>query len=127
MNTITLFIIFIPILVLILLFANLLLAVHKPDSEKVTAYECGFQPIYGQTRNPFMISFYLVGILFLVFDLEILLIFPLAATLYSVQSYGFWIAIIFFVVLTIGFVYEIGTGALYFTEQRSSSNKPERK
>lgn len=89
MNTITLFIIFVPILVVILLFANLLLAVHKPDSEKVTAYECGFQPIYGQTRNPFAISFYLVAMLFLVFDLEILLIYPLAVSLYSVQYYGF--------------------------------------
>lgn len=120
MNTITLFIIFVPILVLILLFVNLLLAVHRPDSEKVTPYECGFSPVYGQTRNPFSIAFYLVGILFLVFDIEILYAYPLAVSLYQTGSYGFWIFILFFGVLTIGFVYEFGSGALYFTDKRSS-------
>ena len=120
MNTITLFFLFIPILAVILLFANLLLAVHRPDSEKVTPYECGFSPVYGQTRNPFSIQFYLVGILFLVFDIEILLTYPYAMNLYQTGSYGFWIFIIFFLVLTIGFVYEFGTGALYFTDKRSS-------
>lgn len=120
MNTITLFIIFIPILVVILLIANLLLAVHRPDSEKVTSYECGFSVVYGQTRHPFSISFYLVGILFLIFDLEILFIYPFASCMYSVQSYGFWVVIIFFIVLTMGFVYEFGSGALYFTDKRSS-------
>jgi len=119
MNTITLFLIFIPILVVILLFANLLLAVHRPDSEKVTPYECGFSPVYGQTRNPFSISFYVVGILFLVFDLEILLTYPYAVSIYQTQSYGFWIVIIFFFILTVGFIYEFGSGALYFTDKRS--------
>lgn len=60
MNSIILFIIFTPILVIILLIANLLLAVHQPDTEKVTPYECGFSVIYGQTRSPFHISFFLV-------------------------------------------------------------------
>lgn len=120
MNTITLFILFVPVLVLILLLVNLLVAVHRPDSEKVTPYECGFSPVYGQTRNPFSISFYLVGILFLVFDLEILLSYPLAVSLYHTNSYGFWIFILFFFVLTVGFVYEFGKGALYFTDKRSS-------
>ena len=120
MNTITLFIIFVPILVLILLVVNLLLAVHRPDSEKVTPYECGFSPVYGQTRNPFQISFYLVGILFLVFDIEILISYPLAVSLYQTSLYGFWMFIIFFFVLTIGFVYEMGSGDLYFTDKRSA-------
>lgn len=120
MNTITLFLIFIPILVLILLGLNLLLAVHRPDAEKVSPYECGFSPVYGQTRNPFSISFYLVGILFLVFDIEILFVYPLASSLYSVQSYGFWILVIFFLILTLGFIYEFASGALYFTDKRSN-------
>ena len=120
MNTITLFILFIPVLVLILLLVNLLLAVHRPDSEKVTPYECGFSPVYGQTRNPFSIQFYLVGILLLVFDLEILLTYPYAVNVYQTSTYGFWIVMIFFFVLTIGFVYEFGKGALYFTDKRSS-------
>ena len=125
MNTITLFFIFIPILAVILLFANLLLAVHRPDSEKVTPYECGFSPVYGQTRNPFSIQFYLVGILFLVFDIEILLTYPYAMNQYQTGSYGFWVFILFFLVLTVGFVYEFGTGALYFTDKRSSISTKE--
>lgn len=80
-------------------------------------------PVYGQTRTPFSIQYYLVGILFLVFDLEILLLYPIAVTLYNVSVYGFWIAIIFFTVLTLGFVYELGKGALYFTDHRSSISR----
>nr|YP_009531537.1 NADH dehydrogenase subunit 3 [Hannaella oryzae]AXY96237.1 NADH dehydrogenase subunit 3 [Hannaella oryzae] len=120
MNSITILFLFIPVLVVILLMANVLLAANRPDTEKVTAYECGY---YGQTRAPFSIQYYLVGILFLIFDLEILLLYPIAVTLYSVSIYGFWIAIIFFTVLTLGFVYELGKGALYFTDQRSAINR----
>jgi NADH:ubiquinone oxidoreductase subunit 3 (subunit A) len=123
MNAITVLFLFVPVLVAILLMTNVLLAAHKPDTEKVTAYECGFSPIYGQTRAPFSIQYYLVGILFLIFDLEILLLYPIAVTLYSVSIYGFWIAIIFFSVLTLGFVYELGKGRLYFTDQRSAINR----
>lgn len=112
--------IFVPILVAILLVLNVLLAAHRPDSEKVTPYECGFSPVYGQTRAPFSIQYYLVGILFLVFDLEILLLYPIAVTLYNVSVYGFWVAIIFFTVLTLGFVFELAKGVLYFTDHRSS-------
>lgn len=115
--------IFVPILVRILLMLNILLAPHRPDSEKTTAYECGYSPIYGQTRTPFSIQYYLVGILFLVFDLEVLLMYPLRITLYNVSLYGFTIAMIFFIVLTLGFVLEIGSGRLYFTDQRSAINK----
>ena len=114
---------FVPILVGILLGLNVLLAVHRPDSEKVSPYECGFNPIYNQVRVPFAIQYYLVGILFLIFDLEIAVLFPLGVTLYQVTSYGFWVATIFLVLLTIGFVYEYGKGALKFTDHRSSINR----
>lgn len=123
MSSLKLMFIVVPILVALLLFLNVLFAVHRPDSEKVTPYESGFSPVGGQTRAPFSIQYYLVGILFLCFDLEILLFYPIAVTLYSVSVYGFWIAIIFFRVLTIGFVLEIGSGALYFTDQRSAIRK----
>lgn len=114
---------FVPILVGILLGLNVLLAVHRPDSEKVSPYECGFNPIYNQVRVPFAIQYYLVGILFLIFDLEIAVLFPLGVTLYQVTSYGFWVATIFLILLTIGFVYEWGKGALKFTDHRSSINR----
>lgn len=122
MTMIVLFI-FVPVLVMILLVLNLLLAVHKPDTEKVTPYECGFNPIYGQVRAPFAIQYYLVGILFLIFDLEIAVFYPLAVTLYQVSTYGFWVGMLFLILLTIGFVYEYGKGALYFTDHRSSISR----
>lgn len=112
MNTLIILFIFVPVLTVILLALNLLFASHRPDSEKLTSYECGFSPLHGQTRAPFSISFYIVAILFLVFDLELLLIYPLAVTLYQVGSVGFWIVLIFFTILTIGFIYEIGSGVI---------------
>jgi len=121
MNTLLILFIFVPILTMILLALNLVFAVHRPDSEKITAYECGFSAI-PQTRSPFSIQFYVVAILFLVFDLELVLIYPFATTLYQIGSYGFWIVILFFSILTIGFVYEIGSGALKFTITRATTN-----
>ena len=118
MNMIVL-IVLVPILVGVLLLLNVLLAVHRPDTEKVTTFECGFQSIE-QVRSPFTIHYYLICILFLIFDLEIAVIYPLATTLYQVSSYGFSIAMIFLVVLTIGFVYEFAKGALKFTDNRSA-------
>jgi NADH-ubiquinone oxidoreductase chain 3 len=115
MNTLLMLFLFVPILAVLLLGLNLLLAAHKPDEAKVSAYECGFSPVYGQTRSTFQIHFFLVALLFLVFDLEILLLFPIALTLYQVSMFGFSIALIFFIVLTIGFVLEIGSGAIKVT------------
>jgi NADH-ubiquinone oxidoreductase chain 3 len=119
MNNLLMLFIFVPILALLLLGLNLLLAAHKPDEAKVSAYECGFSPVYGQTRSTFQIHFYIVAMLFLVFDLEILLLFPIAVTLYQVSAFGFSIALIFFLVLTIGFILEIGSGAISITEKVS--------
>jgi len=111
---ITLFII-LPVLILILLFLNLLLAPFNPDPEKTTSFECGFSPIYGQTRNPFHIQFYLVAILFLIFDLEIFYLVPLTISLNKISYYGFSIFLVFFIILTLGFVYELGHKVLDFT------------
>lgn len=115
MNNLLMLFILVPVLAFILLALNVLLAPHRPDEAKVSAYECGFSPVYGQTRSTFQIHFYIVAMLFLVFDLEILLLFPLGVTLYQVSTYGFVVALIFFIVLTIGFVLEIGSGAISLT------------
>lgn len=112
MTSISLLFLFVPILTLILLALNVFFAVHKPDSEKLTSYECGYMALPGQTRQPFSIQFYVVAILFLVFDLELLVLYPITTTLYQVGSFGFWTVLIFFSILTIGFVYEMGSGAL---------------
>lgn len=112
MNNFVILLFVVPILALVLLLLNVILAVHKPDAEKVSAYECGFISIAGQTRNNFQIHFFLVALLFLVFDLEIILLMPAAVTLYHIGTYGFTIFIIFLIILTIGFVIEIGSGAI---------------
>ena len=119
--TLLILFIFVPILAILLLGLNILLAPSKPDESKVSPYECGFSVIQGQTRSVFHIHFYLVSMLFLIFDLEILLLFPLAVTLYHISTFGFSVAIIFFFVLTIGFVLEIGSGAIKFIESNKKT------
>ena len=117
-SSLSILFVFVPVLSLILLALNILLAPSRPDESKVSPYECGYSPILGQTRTVFHIHFYVVAMLFLIFDLEILLLFPLAVSLYHVSLFGFSIAIIFFSILTIGFVLEIGSGAIKFTDSK---------
>ena len=121
MNISTLAVLFVlvPVLSIVLLALNVLLAPSRPDEQKVSAYECGYSQIIGQTRSVFHIKFYLVAMLFLIFDLEVLLLLPLAVTLYHISFFCFSIAILFFLVLTIGFVLEIGSGAINFTTSSS--------
>jgi NADH-ubiquinone oxidoreductase chain 3 len=87
--TLLVLIIFVPILALILLGLNLLLAPHKAYEAKLSPFECGMQPIPNQTRESFQIHFYLIAMLFLVFDLELVLLLPVTVTLSSISSYGF--------------------------------------
>ena len=122
MNNILMLFIFVPILSGILLLLNFLLAPKNAYESKVSAYECGFSPIYGQTRNVFHINFFLVALLFLIFDLEILLLFPIAVTLYNVSVFGFSVVLIFFIVLTIGFILEIGSGSISMSNKEIKSS-----
>ena len=84
---------------------------QKPDIEKLTAYECGFDA-FDDSRKPFDVRFYLVAILFIIFDLEIAFLFPWAVALGDIGVFGFWSMIVFLGVLTIGFIYEWKKGAL---------------
>ena len=90
---------------------NFLFSPKKPDPEKLSAYECGFEA-FGDSRMEFDVRFYLVAILFIIFDLEIAFLFPWAISLGNIGSLGFWSMMIFLFVLTIGFVYEWKKGAL---------------
>ena len=119
MNNILMLFIIVPVLSAALLALNLLLAPSNPDEAKVSPYECGYNVIPGQTRGTFHIHFFLVSLLFLIFDLEVVLLYPLAVTLYQVSFFGFSIALIFFIVLTIGFVLEIGSGATSLIDQKT--------
>ncbi len=84
---------------------------QKPDVEKNSAYECGFDA-FGDARSKFEVRFYLVSILFIIFDLEVAFLFPWAVSLGSIGLFGFWSMVIFLGVLTIGFIYEWKKGAL---------------
>jgi NADH-quinone oxidoreductase subunit A len=87
------------------------LAKNKPDNEKLSSYECGFEP-FGDARAKFDVKFYLVAILFIIFDIEIMFLFPWAITLGKIGLYGFCSMMIFLFILTIGFIYEWKKGAL---------------
>jgi NADH-quinone oxidoreductase subunit A len=94
-----------------LMIAPFLVAVRNPDPEKVSAYECGFNA-FDDARMKFDVRFYLVSILFIVFDLEIAFLFPWAVAFKEIGAFGFWSMMIFLGVLTVGFIYEWKTGAL---------------
>jgi NADH-quinone oxidoreductase subunit A len=98
-------------LALVMVLASFILARQKPDSEKNSAYECGFPP-FGDARSKFDVRFYLVAILFIIFDLEIAFLFPWAISLGKIGVYGFWSMMVFLAVLTVGFIYEWRKGAL---------------
>ena len=86
-------------------------APKNPDPEKLSAYECGFEP-FSDSRMEFDVRFYLVAILFIIFDLEIAFLFPWAISLGNIGELGFWSMMIFLGILTIGFIYEWKKGAL---------------
>ncbi len=96
---------------LVLILAAVVVAVRNPDAEKISAYECGFNA-FDDARMKFDIRFYLVSILFIIFDLEVAFLFPWAASFQHVGLLGFWSMIVFLGVLTIGFAYEWKKGAL---------------
>ncbi len=109
--TIFIFFIFATILSSIIFLLSYLLVFQKADQEKLSAYECGFNP-FEDARLTFDIRFYLVAILFLIFDLEISFLFPWLISLKTISFFGFWIMIVFLILLTIGFIYEWFKGAL---------------
>ena len=106
------FFVFIPILAVILLGINIILAPHNPYEEKNSAFECGFHSFLGQNRSEFSISFFIFALLFLLFDLEILLVYPYVVSSYVNGIFGLIIMLIFFLILTLGFAFELGKNAL---------------
>src|SRR5436309_14933681 len=120
----TLFFIFIPLLAFILLIINLILAPHNPYREKDSVFECGFHSFLGQNRTQFSISFFIFALLFLLFDLEILLVYPYVVSAYTNDIYGLLIMLIFFLILILVFTFDLGKKALYIdTIQSKISSK----
>ncbi|HSR71195.1 MAG TPA: NADH-quinone oxidoreductase subunit A [Kiloniellales bacterium] len=91
--------------------ASYILGRQRPDSEKVSAYECGFEA-FDDARSKFDVRFYLVAILFIIFDLEVAFLFPWAVALGEIGLLGFWSMVVFLGILTVGFIYEWKKGAL---------------
>ena len=96
---------------LAILLVPFLVAYKQPDSEKLSAYECGFKA-FDDARMTFDVRFYLVAILFIIFDLEVSFLFPWAVSFRDLGLYGFWSMMVFLAVLTVGFIYEWKKGAL---------------
>jgi NADH-quinone oxidoreductase subunit A len=91
--------------------ASVVIARQRPDKEKLSPYECGFDP-FDDARIRFDVRYYLVAILFIIFDLEVAFLFPWAVSLGDIGMFGFWSMVVFLAVLTIGFIYEWKKGAL---------------
>src|SRR5580658_7489590 len=89
----------------LIVLVSFIAARQKPDSEKLSPYECGFEP-FADARSKFDVRYYLVSILFIIFDLEVAFLFPWAVSLGSIGLLGFWSMIVFLLVLTVGFIYE---------------------
>ena len=111
MSSMTIFILFVSVIALLFLFINLVFAPHNPYQEKDSMFECGFHS-FQQSRSPFNIAFFIYGLVYLLLDLEILLTFPFAVSGYVNNIYGLIITLGFISIITIGFVFELGKGAL---------------
>nr|YP_009158767.1 NADH dehydrogenase subunit 3 [Crella elegans]AKO90224.1 NADH dehydrogenase subunit 3 [Crella elegans] len=103
------------IISVIVLGVSYIVGVKLPDLEKVSVYECGFDP-FGSSRVPFSVKFFLVGILFLIFDLEISFLFPWCVVLSQISLLGVWIMYLFLIILTLGLIYEWVWGGLDWKE-----------
>ena len=113
------------IIAILLLVINFIFAPHKPYMEKNGAFECGFNSFLWQNRTQFSISFFIFALLFLLFDLEILLVYPYLVSSYYNELYGLVILLIFIFVLVIGFAFELGKKALTIESRqiKKSSHK----
>ena len=121
MSSMTFFFIFVCILALIFLIVNLILAPHNPYQEKYSIFECGFHSFLGQNRTQFGVKFFIFALVYLLLDLEILLIFPFAISMYINDIYGLIVILIFIIIVTIGFIFELGKGALKLDSKQNTN------
>ena len=126
MSSMTFFFIFVCIIAVLFLTINFLLAPRNPYYEKISAFECGFHSFL-QTRLPFNISFFIYAILFLLFDLEVLLLYLFTVSAHNNDIYGLIVMLIFTLIVTLGFMYEIGRGVLKIESKQNISRRQENK
>jgi NADH-ubiquinone oxidoreductase chain 3 len=118
----TLFIIFVCIIALLFLVINIAFAPHNPYQEKYSIFECGFHSFL-QTRLPFNITFFIYALIYLLLDLEIILIYPFAVSEYVNGIYGLGVTLLFIFIITIGFIFELGKGALNISSKQNIEPK----
>jgi len=104
--------IFVTALSLVFLVLNFILAPHSPYQEKYSIFECGFHSFLGQNRTQFGVKFFIFALVYLLLDLEIVMIYPFAVSEYENGVYGLIVVLIFIVIITVGFVFELGKSAL---------------
>jgi NADH-ubiquinone oxidoreductase chain 3 len=119
----TIFIILVAIIALLFVAINFIFAPHNPYQEKYSIFECGFHSFLGQNRTQFGIKFFIYALVYLILDLEILLIYPFAVSEYVNNIYGLVIALIFIIIVTVGFVFELGKGALVIDSRQVLTDK----
>jgi NADH-ubiquinone oxidoreductase chain 3 len=119
MSSVTFLFIFVSILTIVFLALNFILAPHNPYQEKYSIFECGFDSFLGQNRTQFGVKFFIFALVYLLLDLEILIIYPFGMSSYENGIYGLLIILIFIAIITAGFVFELGKSALKIDSRQS--------
>jgi NADH-ubiquinone oxidoreductase chain 3 len=121
MSSVTLLFVFVSILTIVFLLLNFILAPHNPYQEKYSIFECGFHSFLGQNRTQFGVKFFIFALVYLLLDLEIVLIYPFGMSGYENGTYGLIVVLIFIGIITAGFVFELGKGALKIDSRQSNT------
>jgi NADH-ubiquinone oxidoreductase chain 3 len=119
MSSVTFLFIFVSVLTLLFLVLNFALAPHNPYQEKYSIFECGFHSFLGQNRTQFGVKFFIFALVYLLLDLEILVVYPFGLSSYENGIYGLIIVLIFIGIITAGFVFELGKNALKIDSRQS--------
>lgn len=119
MSGITFIFIFVSIIAILFLALNFILAPHNPYQEKYSIFECGFHSFLGQNRTQFGVKFFIFALVYLLLDLEILVIYPYGLSSYENSIYGLMVVLLFIGIITVGFVFELGKGALKIDSRQS--------
>ena len=119
MSSVTFLFVFVTILTVVFLLLNFILAPHNPYQEKYSIFECGFHSFLGQNRTQFGVKFFIFALVYLLLDLEILVIYPYGISVYENGIYGLIVVLIFIGIITAGFVFELGKNALKIDSRQS--------
>ena len=123
MSSMTIFMLFVSIIALLFIIVNLVFAPHNPYQEKYSIFECGFHSFLGQNRTQFGVKFFIYALVYLILDLEILLVYPFAVSEYVNNIYGLIIVLLFIIIVTVGFIFELGKGALKIDSRQILTDK----